>query len=245
MGVTAINGVDITASLANSSSKIQIFNDDTTAANLYVPFVKQLTQTGFVSLGTDSLFYYNPIANTLTANTFAGTASAASRVDVGQGAGNAANYIIFTPQFNAGGTNPAAVTQSSNLQFNPATYELKAGTFSNTANGTKTYTVDGNLTIDASLTQSMTWIASFTTTRSLIINNLTDGRTVNVYIRNTNATQRQIIFSGSTTTSGHSAINMAVGAGAASVTTQNIAATNGTMMADIRTIGSNIIGGLM
>ena len=90
----------------------------------------------------------------------------------------------------------------------------------------------------------MYWVASFTTTRSLVVNNLTQGRQVRVYIRNTNATQRQIIFSGSTTTSGHGLINMAVNAGAASVTTQNIVATNGTMLATIENIGGFIVGGL-
>ena len=113
------------------------------------------------------------------------------------------------------------------------------------AGGTKTNTADANLTIDASLTQSVYWAASLTATRSLVINNLADGRQVNVYIRNTNATQRQIIFSGSASTSGHVLMNMAVGAGAASVTTQNIAASTGTMMVRAFNIGGNLVGGVM
>ena len=104
---------------------------------------------------------------------------------------------------------------------------------------------DANLTIDASITQSVSWVASLTATRSLIVNNLTDGRQVQVYIRNTNATQRQIIFSGSSTTTGHTLINMATPfLNGASTTIQNIPATNGTIFPTIRNIGGTILGGL-
>ncbi len=171
--------------------------------------------------------------------------SAANRVDVGQGSGNATNYLIFTPQFNAGGTNPAAVTQSGNVTYNPSTTEFRAGIINNTSTAQKTYNVDANLTIDASLTSSMVWSAAFGATRSLIINNLADGREVSIYIRNTNATQRQIIFSGSTSTTGHTPINMAVSAGGVSVTTQNIAGSTGTMFVRIKNINGTFAGGIM
>ena len=91
----------------------------------------------------------------------------------------------------------------------------------------------------------MVWSAAMTTTRSLIINNLTDGRSIDVYIRNTNATQRQIIFSGSTSTTGHTPINMAVSAGGVSVTTQNIAGSTGTMYVTIKNINGTFVGGIM
>ena len=196
--------------------------------------------TIFVSTGSN---FQNTLANIRDAVN--ATASAANRVDVGQGTGNATNYLIFTPQFNAGGANPSAVTQSGNVTYNPSTLEFRAGLVNNTSVAQRTLNVDSNLTIDASVTQSMTWTAAFTATRSLIVNNLENGRQVDIYIRNTNATQRQIIFSGSTTTTGHTPINMAASAGGVSVTTQNIAGSTGTMYVIIKNINGTFTGGIM
>lgn len=238
MGISTINGQNI------SASAIGVFDNPTGTGPYYPLFA-------FLSAGSQAVYVdssgltYNATSNTLTATTFAGTASAAGRVDVGQGSGNATNYLIFTPQFNAGGTNPAAVTQSGNITYNPSTFEFRAGLVNNTTIAQKTYNVDLNLTIDASLTQSMVWSAAFTTTRSLIVNNLTDGRQVDIYIRNTNVTQRQIIFSGSTSTTGHTPINMAASAGGVSVTTQNIAGSTGTMYVIIKNINGTFTGGIM
>ena len=186
MGVTAINGVAITSSLANTSSTINI-TDTTTGTGPYYPVFVDSTSGGRLPRVDSSTFTYNATTNTLTAAIFAGTASAASRVDVTVASSNNTNYVLFTPQFNAGGTSPSAVSESGNINFNPSTQELTAGLINNQAGGTKAFTADTNLTIDASLTQSMTWIASLTLTRSLIINNLADGKQVYVYIRNTNA----------------------------------------------------------
>jgi hypothetical protein len=154
-------------------------------------------------------------------------------------------YIVFVPNYaGGGGVQTSVASGSSALRYIPSTQEFRAGLINNLAGGTKTTTADANLTIDAALTQSVTWIASLTATRSLIINNLADGRFVNVYIRNTNATQRQIIFSGSATTSGHALMNMSVGAGVASATIQNIAGTSGTMLVHAFNIGGNLVGGV-
>lgn len=249
MGITAINGIPITASLATNAASAST-GLVTTNATHYITFVdgNNLTPAPEV-LGTIGTLTYNPstgqmAAGGITSSLF-GTASAARNVDVGVGSGNATNYLTFTPTFNAGGTAPLPLSESANCIYNPNTQEFRASLVNNMANGSKVNTADANLTIDASLTQSMTWIASLTTTRSLIVNNLTDGREVQVYIRNTNATQRQIVFSGSTTTTGHVAINMSAGAGAASVQIQNIAGTSGTMYVIIKTIGTTFVGGIM
>jgi len=238
MGISIINGQNI------SASAVAVF-DNTTGVGPYYPLFVPLS-AGSQPLYVDSSgLTYNATSNTLTATTFAGTASAANRVDVGQGSGNATNYLIFTPQFNAGGTNPAAVTQSGNVTYNPSTTEFRAGIVNNTSFTQKTYNVNANLTIDAAGTQSVVWTAAFDATRSLIVNNLTDGRQIDVYIRNTNATQRQIIFSGSTTTTGHTPINMAVSAGGVSATTQNIAGSTGTMYVIVKNINGTFVGGIM
>jgi hypothetical protein len=154
------------------------------------------------------------------------------------------NYIPYGQASGGGGLAPQQFSQSAALRFTPSTSELRVGFSNNTTAGTKTTTADANLTIDAALTQSVTWIASLTVTRSLIINNLEDGRQVNVYIRNTNATQRHIIFSGSATTSGHVLMNMSVGAGIASSTIQPIVGTSGTMLVHAFNIGGNLVGGV-
>jgi hypothetical protein len=254
MGITAINGQSITASGAATASSFTVTDTTTGTGPFYLVFVNGTTGAR-TPLVDSSTLTYNATTNALTAASFVGTASwataaitasRAQNVDlITNASNNNTNYLIFTPTFNAGGLAPVALSESANVIFNPSTLEFRAGLINQQSNGSKTSTLDANLTIDASLTQSMTWIASLTTTRSLIVNNLTDGREVVLYIRNTNATQRQIIFSGSTSTTGHTPINMAAGAGAASVTTQNIAGTSGTMFVIIRTIGATFAGGIM
>lgn len=247
MGITQINGQNITASLATSALSAST-GLVTTNATFYIPFVDSNNLTpGPEILGTVGSLTYNPStgqlgATNVTATNFTGTASVASTAIVSTGATNASHYVMFTPNFNAGGPGPSPISESGNCIFNPSTLEFRGGLINNTANGSKTSTADANLTIDASLTQSMTWIASFTTTRSLIVTNLTDGRQVNVWIRNTNATQRQITFSGSTGATGQAISMSAGGTGAVSIVTQNIAATTGTMFVNVRTIGSTTFG---
>jgi len=249
MGITAINGIAITASTSTSASvanTISVLNTPTGTGPYYLTFVD--ATSGYETLLVDnSTLTYNATSNTITATSFEGTASfstVSSASRIGPISTNATHYIPFTPQFIGGGLGPVNFYQESQITYNPSTLEFRASLINNQAAGTKTSTADANLTIDASLTQSMTWIASFTATRSLIINNLTDGRNVIVYIRNTNATQRQIIFSGSASTTGHVLMNMSVGAGVASATTQNIAGTSGTMLVHAFNIKSNFVVGL-
>lgn len=247
MGITAINGISITAATATSASvadSISVLNTPTGTGPYYLTFVD--ATSGYETLLVDnSTLTYNATSNTLTATTFAGTASAATLINVVTNTtNNNQNYLLFTPQFNGGGQAPTPVSESGNIVFNPSTTEFRAGLINNQSAGTKASTADANLTIDASLTQSMTWIASFTATRSLTINNLADGRSVIVYIRNTNATQRQIVFSGSSTTTGQTGINMSVGAGIASAITQSIAGTSGTMLVHAFNIAGTLVGGL-
>jgi hypothetical protein len=254
MGITAINGIAITASAA---TRVPVTDTATGVGPYYLTFVD--ATSGYEDVRVDSsTLTYNATTNALTAASFVGTASWATNalnaqtsslsntIFVAQNTtNNTQNYI---PYGLTSGGGPTATTQqlsqSGALRFIPSTSEFRSGFMNNTSNGTKTNTTDGNLTIDAALTQSVTWIASLTTTRSLIINNLEDGRQVNVYIRNTNATQRHIIFSGSATTSGHVLMNMSIGAGIASATIQPIVATNGTMLVHAFNIGGNLVGGV-
>lgn len=247
MGITAINGIAITASTSTSASvasQVSVLNTPTGTGPYYLTFVDGTS--GFRTLLTDdSTLTWNATSNTLTATSFVGTASQATRILVPiNTSNNATNYIFFAPQYNAGGQTGLVPSESGNLTFNPSTQEFRAGLVNGQSGGTKNYTADANLTIDASLTQSVAWIAGLTGTRSLIINNLEDGRSVIVYIRNTNATQRQIVFSGSQTTTGQVGMNMSIGAGIASTVTQSIAGTSGTMLVHAFNIAGNFVGGV-
>jgi len=251
MGIVAINGQSITASGAATASAFTVTDTTTGVGPFYLVFVNGTTGARTPLVDSTTLTF-NATTNALTAASFVGTASwataavtasRAQNVDLITNANNNnTNYLIFTPSFNAGGLAPVALSESANVVFNPSTLEFRAGLINNTANGSKISTADANLTIDSSLTQSMTWIASFTTTRSLLVTNLVDGRQVNIWIRNTNATQRQIAFSGS---AGATAVPMSMsagGGGAASITVQNIAANTGTMFVNVRTISNTTFG---
>jgi hypothetical protein len=261
MGITNINGIAITASLATTASAITITGDGSTAPPSPVLFAQN---SGSVDVRANSELYYLVLSQRLHVpnisssgairavsftGSLLGTSSQTSQIQTAGGAGpegqTVSQYIVFVPNYpGGGGVTPSIPSGSTNLRYTPSTGEFRAGFSNNNSAGTKTTTADANVTIDAALTQSVTWIASLTTTRSLIINNLADGRQVNVYIRNTNATQRQIIFSGSATTTGHVLMNMSVGAGIASTNTQNIVGTSGTMLVHAFNIGGNLVGGI-
>lgn len=268
MGVTAINGRDITASLAtNATNAVSASTQLVTAnATYYLVFVdaNNLTSTPEV-LGTVGDLNFNPNtgifqARTITASAgftssagFFGTSSwsrnsvtssRAQQLETITNATNATFYPLFVDSAN-GTTAPELVYSNGTFTFNPSTQEFRAGAMNQGTLSNFTNTADANLQFNAAITQSMYWVASFTATRSLIVDNITQGRMVRVYIRNTNATQRQISFSGSTTATGHAAINMAISAGGASATTQNIGGSNGTMYVTMENIGGFIVGGIM
>jgi hypothetical protein len=115
-----------------------------------------------------------------------------------------------------------------------------------------TYTVSGSsstvnetpITIDASQVQYHSRIASFTAARTVEVSNLTPGRWVQIYIRNTNASSRTITVSASTTTTGFSNVNLAVSttAGSTSAVSFSLAATSGTAVIWVANIDGDIVG---
>ncbi len=82
-----------------------------------------------------------------------------------------------------GQTNIATLTGTGNLYIN--------GQFTRGSGAVSSFG-DVAPTVDASLTDFVSWDASFTTNRTMTINNFTPGRRVTVYIRNTNATARTL-----------------------------------------------------
>jgi hypothetical protein len=118
--------------------------------------------------------------------------------------------------------------------------EIRGQIFSNV--GVTNNVTDANFTLDASTNQFATWIVSFGASRTLQVSNLTDGRWVKVYVRNTNSATRAITWQASTTTSGFANVNMSNGGGAVSVTSTTLAATTGTAVVWIANIGGTIVG---
>ena len=95
--------------------------------------------------------------------------------------------------------------------------------------------------IDASTTQRHSRIASFTLSRTLQISNLTPGREVKIYIRNTNISNRTLTVQASTTTSGFSNVNLS-NSGNASVSSFTLAGFSGTAVIWVANIAGDIVG---
>jgi hypothetical protein len=108
-------------------------------------------------------------------------------------------------------------------------------------------TTDGNILVDASATQYYSHIASFTNNRSVLVSNLTPGRWVQIYIRNTNATARTITVQASGTDTSHTNVNLALSttSGTTSVVSFSLAATSGTAVIWVANIDGDIVGSVV
>jgi hypothetical protein len=110
----------------------------------------------------------------------------------------------------------------------------------------KTYAASGTTTstdgttpqpqIDASVTQLYYHSASFGGDRTFQISNLTNGKSVTLYIRNTNASSRNIGFQASTTSSGFSTVELSGNVSSFSL------GSSSTRMVYIVNIGGNFVG---
>jgi len=106
-------------------------------------------------------------------------------------------------------------------------------------------TSDGDATFNADGVMLASWIASLTTTRSLNIVNLTAGRFMKIYVRNTNGSSRIVQVNASATADGLAAVNLAAGAGAVSVSQITLAATSGSAVITVWNTGSGTIVGMV
>lgn len=112
--------------------------------------------------------------------------------------------------------------------------------------GSDTSTTSGTVTIDGLLVERFNYTASMATGVTVRFQNLTNGREVKLYIRNTNATARPVTFEASTTTSGFAGINLSPGnpPGGASVSGLTLSGSTGTAMVWVGNINGTIVGGL-
>jgi len=109
-----------------------------------------------------------------------------------------------------------------------------------------TTTTSGTLVIDGSLYERFNYTASMATGVTVQFSNMTNGREVKLYIRNTNATARPVVFEASTTTSGFTAVNLAVGgpAGSPSASGVTLSGSTGTALLWVGNINGTIVGGI-
>jgi len=103
-------------------------------------------------------------------------------------------------------------------------------------------TADSDQTVDALEYELATWIAGFTQTRTLNVSNLTLGRKVMIYVRNTNGSSRTINVQASASASSFTPVNLAVGAGAVSATSVTLAATTGTSVITLFNVNNTLVG---
>lgn len=112
--------------------------------------------------------------------------------------------------------------------------------------GSDTTTTSGTLVIDGSSYERFNYTASLATGVTVQFSNMTNGREVKLYIRNTNATARAVNFEASTTTSGFAAVNLASAdpPGGPSASGITLSGTTGTAMVWVGNINGTIVGGL-
>lgn len=135
---------------------------------------------------------------------------------------------------------------SSSRAINAATSSLSLITSGSIIQGT-TGSTDGVTSpqiFDASLHGIVRWQASFTGNRFLQVSNLTDGRSIKIYVRNLNASPRTIFIQASSTTSGYISVGCSVGGGAASIANVTLAASSGAATIWIANVGGNFVGSI-
>ena len=112
--------------------------------------------------------------------------------------------------------------------------------------GNASSTTDADATVDASTTELYAYVQSSSgTARTINISNLTSGRKITLYLRNTNAATKVINITASTTTSSFTAVPLSNGAGAVSVTATTLAASSGTATVVVFNANGTIGGGII
>ncbi len=117
-------------------------------------------------------------------------------------------------------------------------------TLTNKAFGSSSSSTDFDTIFDAGAFSIFAYTQSASgTARTINISNLTSGRMVKIYLRNTNAATKIINIAASTTNSGWTAVNLSKGdAGGTSVTSVTLAASSGTAVVMVFN-ANGIIGG--
>ena len=112
--------------------------------------------------------------------------------------------------------------------------------------GSDTTTTSGTVTLASSSYERFNYTASMATGVTVQFSNMTNGREVQLYIRNTNATARAVAFEASTTTTGFTAVNLAGATplGGPSVSGITLSGSTGTALLWVGNINGTIVGGI-
>jgi hypothetical protein len=168
---------------------------------------------------------------------------------------SAANTTVFlsgnittTPNFvTSTGTGSAA--QAPTLTSSTGTGSVVLGTnptITAPTSGNASSTTDADATVDASTTELYAYVQSTSATaRTINISNLTAGRKVTLYLKNTNAATKVINIAASTTAASFASVNLSKGdAGGASATAVTLAVTSGTATVTVFNANGTIGGSI-
>lgn len=119
-----------------------------------------------------------------------------------------------------------------------------SGAFNDLTVGSATNTVDADVTLTVNIVAFYSYIQSASaTTRTINIANLIEGKSITLYLRNTNAAAKTINIAASATNTPFVGVNMSR-SGAASVTSVTLAAVSGTAVVKVFNAGGVICGSL-
>lgn len=235
------------------------FNTPTAGTNVTITNAYSLITAGNVLLGGDIIGtatqnIFNTTSSTI--NAF-GAATSATIGYTGTGASSTINISSaalsssFTKTINIGTSGTTGSTTTITMGSSIGSTTTINGTVS-VANGTLTKTntnstTDADATVDASLYEYYAYVQSAsTTTRSINISNLTAGKKIVLYLRNTNAGSKIINILASATASGFAAVNMSKGdAGGTSIQNVTLVASTGTAVVTVFNANGTFCGGVM
>lgn len=150
---------------------------------------------------------------------------------------------IFAKQLNVSGVSTFVgfTTFRQNVFVAGITTSLSYATSGTT---TSTDATTATFTIDASTTQLYHHSASFNGNKTFQISNLTNGKSVYLYLRNTDSlNNRTMSIQASTTTSGYTSVELSR-SGSLSVSSFGLSASTGTAVVWVVNIGGNLVGSL-
>jgi hypothetical protein len=100
------------------------------------------------------------------------------------------------------------------------------------------------LVFDASLYGIARWQANFTGNKSINISNLTNGRSIIIYVRNTSGVSRTFTIQASTTTSLYASVLCSRGAGQTSTSSVTLVAISGAATIWVANVGGTFVGSI-
>jgi hypothetical protein len=152
-----------------------------------------------------------------------------------------------TPQF-VTSTGTGSVAQAPTLTGSTGTGNVVLSTnptITAPTSGNASQATDADATVDASTVEYFAYLQNSGTSRTINISNLTAGRKITLYLRNTNAATKVINIAASTTAASFASVNLSKGdAGGASTTAVTLAVTSGTATVTVFNANGNIVGSI-